>query len=99
MRSGDFGPMLGQFTPDATLTFEGIPVGPFHGKPAIAAAYATQPPDDEIAVLAVHQEDGTLIATYAWHRQPTQPAGEMQLTTRDGAIATLLIRYGLITTR
>jgi hypothetical protein len=52
VRTGDFGPMLGNFAPDATLTFEGIPVGPFHGKVAIAAAYATQPPDDEVIPLA-----------------------------------------------
>ncbi|MFN8517354.1 MAG: nuclear transport factor 2 family protein [Chloroflexia bacterium] len=37
VRTGDFGPMLAPFAPDATLTFVGIPVGPFHGKAAIAA--------------------------------------------------------------
>ncbi|MFN8515391.1 MAG: hypothetical protein U0841_22945 [Chloroflexia bacterium] len=76
VRTGDFGPMLAPFAPDATLTFVGIPVGPFHGKAAIAAAYATHPPDDEIIPLATRAEGPTLTATYAWHRDPTTPAGE-----------------------
>ena len=42
MRSGDFSRMLEQFTEDAELAFEGVPVGPFRGKPAIAEAYAEQ---------------------------------------------------------
>lgn len=37
VRTGDFSPMLAPFAPDATLAFEGIPVGPFHGKAAIAS--------------------------------------------------------------
>src|SRR5829696_9589623 len=46
VRSGDFGPMVDGFTDDAELVFEGIPVGPFRGRAAIAAAYRNQPPDD-----------------------------------------------------
>ena len=55
VRSGDFGPMLEQFTEDAELAFEGVPVGPFRGKPAIAQAYADQPPDDEIVILRTRE--------------------------------------------
>lgn len=44
--SGDFTPMLEHFAPDAILEFVGVPVGPFIGRDAIAAAYAAQPPDD-----------------------------------------------------
>ena len=66
--------------------FEGIPVGPFTGRQAIAAAYAAQPPDDEIVLVG---EDGT----YAWARQPGMAAGQMVLTERDGEIARLVIRY------
>ena len=51
VRSGDFCAMLEQFAEDAELAFEGVPVGPFRGKPAIAQAYAEQPPDDEIVIL------------------------------------------------
>jgi SnoaL-like domain len=51
VRSGDFGPMVDGFSEDAELLFEGIPVGPFRAHEAIAAAYRTRPPDDEIELL------------------------------------------------
>ena len=44
VRGGDFGPMVDGFTEDAELVFEGIPVGPFRGREAIAAAYQMQRP-------------------------------------------------------
>lgn len=44
VRSGDFGPMVDGFTEDGELVFEGIPVGPFRGREAIASAYRTQAP-------------------------------------------------------
>jgi steroid Delta-isomerase len=78
--------MVAAFTEDAELVFEGIPVGPFAGREAIAAAYAEAPPDDEIVLL-----DGD--GTYAWAKEPTVPAGQMFLTERDGEIAGLVIRY------
>lgn len=78
--------MVAAFSEDAELVFEGIPVGPFSGRDAIAAAYAQQPPDDEIVLLA---GDGT----YAWAKEPTVPAGQMSLTERGGEIVRLVIRY------
>ena len=78
--------MVAAFSDDGELVFEGIPVGPFAGREAIGAAYAAQPPDDEIVLL---NGDGT----YAWAREPEVPAGQMFLTERDGEIARLVIRY------
>lgn len=86
VRTGDFGPMVAAFSTDAELVFEGIPVGPFLGRDAIAEAYRAQPPDDEIVLL-----DGD--GTYAWATEPAVPAGQMLLTERDGEIARLVIRY------
>jgi steroid Delta-isomerase len=86
VRSGDFGEMVSFFAEDAELVFEGIPVGPFHGRDAIASAYADQPPDDEIVLL---DSDGT----YAWANEPEVPAGRMILTERNREIARLVIRY------
>lgn len=86
VRSGDFSRMVAAFSEGAELVFEGIPVGPFAGREAIAAAYAAQPPDDEIVLL-----DGD--GTYAWAKEPETPAGQMFLTERDGEIARLVIRY------
>lgn len=95
VRSGDFGPMLEQFTDDSELLFEGIPVGPFRGKAAIAAAYAAQPPDEEIEVLEVDEQAEEIRGAYAWRAQPGQHAGEMIITVADDKIARLLVRYGL----
>lgn len=94
-RSGDFGPMLEQFTDDSELLFEGIPVGPFRGKAAIAAAYAAQPPNDEIEVLEIDAQEGKIRGAYAWRANPGKHAGEMIISLAGDKIARLLIRYGL----
>jgi steroid delta-isomerase len=79
------------FADDAELAFEGVPVGPFVGKEAIAAAYASQPPDDELHVLDVRQEpDGTIAERFAWHRGGT---GQMRFVVRDDRIARLTVRF------
>jgi hypothetical protein len=94
IRSGDFGPMVAWFADDAELVFENIPVGPFRGREAIAAAYASQPPDDEIALLALREEDGLLVASYAWASEPDEHAGEMVITADGDRIARLVVAYG-----
>ena len=93
VRSGDFAPMLEQFTDDAELVFEGGPAGPFHGKEAIAAAYASSPPDDEVDVLSSEREDETIVARYAWRADNGRPAGRMILTTRGEQIARLVVTF------
>ena len=86
VRTGDFTDMASFFAEDGEVVFEGIPVGPFRGREAIAAAYAARPPDDEIVLL-----DGE--GTYAWSKKREVPAGRMSLTERGGEIARLVIRY------
>jgi hypothetical protein len=86
VRSGDWEPMLELFAEDARLEFVGIPVGPFEGRDRIRAAYAAQPPDDEIVLLA----DGR---RYAWSLEPDRPAGEIELVERDGRIVSLRVLY------
>ena len=44
VRTGDFGPWLDTFHADAVATFTGLPIGPLHGRTAIAQAYAEHPP-------------------------------------------------------
>jgi steroid Delta-isomerase len=95
VRSGDFGPMVDGFTEDAELAFEGIPVGPFRGREAIAAAYRIQPPDDEIELLDVEQDsEGRVVASYAWRKRPGVRAGVLVLLPREDRIARLVIHYG-----
>jgi steroid Delta-isomerase len=86
VRSGDWSPLLALFAEDAVLEFDGIPVGPFHGCDAIAEAYRSMPPDDEIVLL-----DGG--PGYAWSKEPERPAGELHLEERDGRIVRLLVLY------
>jgi steroid delta-isomerase len=93
VRSGDFGSMLELFAEDAVLVFRGVPVGPFHGREAIAAAYAAQPPDDEIEVLSASEEEDDVHARYAWLRDEGRAAGDM-IITRDGdRIARLVVTF------
>jgi len=95
VRSGDFSRMLEQFTDDAELAFEGVPVGPFRGKPAIAQAYAEQPPDDEIVILRMRESrDDLIVADYAWRAEPAARAGSMILRLREAEIDRLLVTFG-----
>lgn len=94
VRSGDFAPMLEQFTEDADLVFEGVAAGPFHGKEKIAAAYASNPPDDEVDVLSSEQaDDGTIVAKYAWRADRGRQAGRMIITPRGDEIARLVVTF------
>ena len=94
VRSGDFRPMLGAFADDAEMVFEGVPAGPFRGRPAIAEAYRASPPDDEIIVLGAYEDDdGVVRARYAWARKPATPAGEMQLERDGGRIRRLTVTF------
>lgn len=94
VRSGDFAPMLEGFADDAELAFEGVPVGPFRGKPAIAQAYSEQPPDDEIEILRT-RESGTelIVVDYAWRAEPKTRAGTMIFRLRDGKIDRLVVTF------
>jgi steroid delta-isomerase len=94
VRTGNFEPMLEGFADDAALVFEGAPVGPFVGKRAIAAAYRSQPPDDEIEILGYGEEaGGAIVAGYAWRRAPSEQAGEMRITGSAGKIECLVVTF------
>jgi hypothetical protein len=85
VRTGDWSALLELLSDDAELEFVGIPVGPFHGRDAIAEAYRVQPPDDELVLL-----EGL---GYAWAQEPGLPAGELHLEERDGRIARIRVLY------
>jgi steroid Delta-isomerase len=93
VRSGDFAPMLENFADDATMEFEGVPVGPFHGRDEIERAYREQPPDDELEVLDSRLDGHTVIAGYAWSREPAKRAGELRLSVEDGLISRLVVSF------
>lgn len=95
VRSGDFAPMIDQFAEDAEMYFEGIPVGPFKGKSAIAKAYAEQPPDDEIIILNSRQgrRNDAIVGEYAWSKKSKVKAGEMEIEAVGESITKITIRY------
>ena len=93
VRSGDFAPMLENFADDATMTFEGVPVGPFSGRGAIAQAYRDRPPDDELDILDSRREGDTFVAGYAWRRAQDVRAGELRLTVDGDRISRLVVTF------
>ena len=93
VRSGDWERMLDGFDDDAELEFRGVPVGPFTGREAIAAAYREQPPDDQLRVLEERERDGRVEARYAWLREPDVAAGELLITPRAGRIEKLVVTF------
>jgi RimJ/RimL family protein N-acetyltransferase len=93
VRTTDWSPMLEGFEDAAEMEFRGVPVGPFHGKDAIAEAYRAQPPDDELRVLEERERDGRIEARYAWLAEPDVSAGELILTAGDGLIRKLVITF------
>jgi steroid delta-isomerase len=93
VRSGDFTRILENFADDATMAFEGVPVGPFVGRDAVAHAYRDQPPDDELDVLDSRRDGHTIVAGYAWRREPERRAGELRLTVESGRITRLVVTF------
>jgi RimJ/RimL family protein N-acetyltransferase len=93
VRSGDYGPMLDLFTEDAELAFEGVSVGPFSGREAIAAAYRERPPDGTVAVLDVKEDGDRIVAGYAWSAEPAVRAGELRLTHDGERIGKLVVTF------
>lgn len=93
VRTGDWEPMADGFTDDAEMELRGVPVGPFVGRDAIAAAYEQQPPDDELRLLEHRQVEGRIEARYAWLAEPHVAAGEMILTPANGSIRKLVVTF------
>jgi steroid delta-isomerase len=93
VRGGDWEALAECFADDAVLAFEGAPVGPFAGRDAIATAYREQPPDDEVRILSASEEDGTVVARYAWSAAPELQAGRLRLAGGGGKIERLVVTF------
>jgi steroid Delta-isomerase len=92
--SGRFDEMVAHFTDDATMSFEGVPVGPFYGREQIAAAYAARPPDDQLRLLEVLRQDADSVdLSYAWAADPDHRAGTMTIERRGDLISRLVVRF------
>ena len=91
VRSGDWAAFAERFTPDATMRFTGIPVGPFTGREAIAAGYATRPPSDTLSVTRSVSSGDVDELRFAWDSGGT---GTMILRWSRNLIAELTVIFG-----
>lgn len=92
--SGEFGPLVALFAPDGGASLQGVPVGPFVGRAAIAAAYDERPPDDTLVVRARRLDpDGAICETFSWSSDGDAASGEMLVRVADGRIAELVVRF------
>jgi hypothetical protein len=88
VRSGDWEPMLVRFADDAELWFDGALAGPFVGVAEIRRGYLQRPPDDQIQLLGIQddEEEGRVTAAFVWARGGT---GRLVLEHERGAITRL----------
>jgi steroid Delta-isomerase len=91
VRSGDWAGFSSRFTPDATMRFVGVPVGPFTGREAIAAGYASQPPSDTLTVTRGASSGDIDELWFAWDGSGT--TGTMTLLWRGDLIAELTVTF------
>jgi steroid Delta-isomerase len=89
VRTGDWTPFLATFAVDSRLSFTGIRAGPFDGRAAIAAAYATAPPRQIMRLREVIPAGpGTVRVQYTW---ASGASGEMLITWREGQVTAVVI--------
>ena len=92
VRSGDWEPMLAHFAGEAELHFENVPAGPFVGLDEIRRGYLAQPPDDQIQLLGIQDDehDRRVTAAFTWLRGGT---GRLVLEHDRGAITRLVVIF------
>ena len=91
VRSGEWADFAGRFTPDATMRFVGIPVGPFTGREAIAAGCACQPPSDTLTITRGVSSGDVDELWFAWDSGGT--TGTMTLRWSGDLIDELTVTF------
>lgn len=85
--TGDWDTFAARFAENAVMSFVQIPVGPFEGRTAIAAAYRENPPAETMTLL----DDGDERARFRWSGGGT---GSMELNwAPDGAVQALTVSF------
>jgi steroid Delta-isomerase len=90
VQTGDWSSFAGRFTHDATMSFTGVPAGPFAGRAAIAEAYARQPPADTMSVQQADSAGAVDMVRFAWGKGG---GGVMRLTWQGQLIASLDVTF------
>jgi steroid Delta-isomerase len=91
VRSGQWADFAERFRSDATMRFVGIPAGPFTGREAIAAGYASQPPSDTLTVTSGISSGDIDKLWFAWDSSTT--TGTMVLRRSGDLIAELTVTF------
>jgi hypothetical protein len=90
VRSGSYNSFVAGFAVDAEMTFVGVPVGPFTGRPSILRAYSAQPPTDTMTVTSVSGTPADAAVRFAWDHGGT---GTMHLSWSDDQLTRLEISF------
>ena len=90
VRSGDWASFADRFTPDATMRFVGASAGPFSGREAIAAGYASQPPSDTLTISRVVSRGDVDELWFAWDNGG---AGTMTMRWSADLVAELTVAF------
>jgi steroid Delta-isomerase len=91
VRSGQWADFAGRFTPDATMRFVGVPVGPFTGREAIAAGYASQPPSDTLTITRSVSSGDVDELRFAWDSSGS--TGTMVFRWSGAQVAELTVSF------
>jgi steroid Delta-isomerase len=91
VRSGEWAGFAGRFATDATMRFAGVPVGPFIGRDANAAAYASEPPSDTLTVTSAVRSGDVAELGFAW--DSTGATGTMTVRWSGGKVAELTVTF------
>jgi steroid Delta-isomerase len=91
--TGDWARFTDRFTPDATMSFVGVPAGPFRGRAAIAAAYLAQPPTETMSAGSVHSSGDVDTVAFRWQSGGT---GTMTLTWDGDLVADLIVAFDTV---
>jgi hypothetical protein len=89
--SADWAPFVATFDSTARVDFIGVPVGPYIGQDAIAAAYREKPPDDTIVARHVRSTEEIDEIHFDWTRGGS---GVLRLSwTPNGRISTMAVEF------
>lgn len=91
VRTGDFSGVPALFAPDGVMQFEGSALGALSGRDAVAAAFDSDPPRDDLVLLERVPSGGSAEAVYGWAARPHIAAGRLRLEERQGLITELAV--------